>query len=329
MSWPGVIRPRRNRKNESTRRLVRESTLSVSDLIMPLFVEEGQALRTEIKSMPGIYRYSIDLLVEECQSCFELKIPAIVLFPRIEESLKNSRATESFNENGLYLRAIHAIKNNCPELTVISDVAMDPYSSDGHDGLVNDKGIIQNDETLPILQKMAVAQAKAGADWVAPSDMMDGRVRVIRDGLDDAGFQDVGILSYSAKYASSFYGPFREALDSVPKEGDKKTYQMDPANIKEALKECSLDIEEGADIVMIKPGLPYLDVLHAVCQSSPVPVAVYNVSGEYAMLQAASNQGMMDYKGSVLEVLGAFKRAGASMILSYHAKEAAAWLRNQ
>lgn len=275
--------------------------------------------------MPGIWRLSIDQVVRECKELYDLGIPAVALFPVVRESLKDKVASESKRLDGLYARAIHAIKSAVPELTVITDVAMDPYSSDGHDGLVGQKGKVLNDETLPILAQMAVVQGRAGADFVAPSDMMDGRVGYIRKALDEAGFRDTGILAYSAKYASHFYGPFRDALSSAPRRGDKKTYQMDPANAKEALREVRLDIDEGADIVMVKPGLPYLDVVRRVAQISTVPVAVYNVSGEYAMLKAAGSNGWIDYKSAVLEVMLAFKRAGAAMILTYHAKEVAQW----
>lgn len=322
------IRPRRNRISESIRRMVRENSLKTSDLIMPLFVIEGQNARQPVESMPGIDRLSTDLIVEKCKKLKDLGVPAVVLFPALDDTVKDPKATESTNENGLYQRTLRAVKEQVPEITLITDVAMDPYSSDGHDGVVNAKGEIVNDETLPILAKMAVSQAKAGADIIAPSDMMDGRIGHIRDALDDEGFTNVGIMAYSAKYASAYYGPFRDALDSAPKHGDKKTYQMDPANVKEAVREVMLDIEEGADSVMVKPGLPYLDVVRAVSEVSEVPVAVYNVSGEYAMVKAAGNNGWIDYQKVVLETLTAFKRAGADMILTYHAEEAASWLKN-
>lgn len=322
-----LIRGRRNRVSEGIRSLVREHHLQISDLIMPLFIIEGRNQKSEIASMPGIFRLSSDLIVEECRYLFSLGIPAVVLFPAIDDAKKDKIATESWNPEGLYLRTIRAIKAAVPDLVIITDVALDPYSSDGHDGFVSDEGEILNDETLPLLARMSVAQAEAGADIVAPSDMMDGRVEVIRQALDDNGFIKVGILAYSAKYASAFYGPFRDALDSAPKKGDKKTYQMDPANVREALREVSLDISEGADMVMVKPGLPYLDVLRAVSELSDVPVAVYNVSGEYAMLRAAAQNGWLDYKKVVLESLTAFKRAGADMILTYHAREAAEWMK--
>ncbi|MCM8526930.1 MAG: porphobilinogen synthase, partial [Lentisphaeraceae bacterium] len=281
MSYFLPIRCRRNRRSESIRSLVRENSVTVNDLIMPLFVIEGEKQKVEVKSMPGIFRLSIDNLRKECAELWDLGIKAVALFPAIDDSLKDKVATESTNQEGLFQRAIKAVKEETPEMLVVTDVAMDPYSSDGHDGYVEDGQII-NDKTLPILADMAVAQAKAGADIIAPSDMMDGRVDVIRTALDDAGFTDVGIMSYTVKYASAYYGPFRDALDSAPKAGDKKTYQMDPANVDEAIREVELDINEGADFVMVKPGLPYLDVVRAVAEISTVPVAVYNVSGEYA-----------------------------------------------
>jgi len=324
------IRPRRNRKSESIRSLSRENVLKASDLIMPLFLIDGENKKDEIKSMPGIFRMSLDNIIKFSEEMHGNGIPAVALFPAIEDSKKDRYATESVNDRGLYQNAIREIKKAVPDLTVITDVAMDPYSSDGHDGLVDEKsGEILNDETLPILAKMAVSQARAGADIVAPSDMMDGRVLYIRRALDEAGFTDVGILSYTAKYASAFYGPFRDALNSAPKKGDKKTYQMDPANVREAVREAELDIAEGADFIMVKPGLPYLDVVKTLAEISSVPVAVYNVSGEYAMLRAASANGWLDYKKTVMETLVSFKRAGADMILTYHAAEAAAWLKDE
>ncbi|MCP4751379.1 MAG: porphobilinogen synthase, partial [Proteobacteria bacterium] len=300
--------------------------LQVENLIMPLFVIDGDSQQQEVESMPGIFRFSSDLIVRECRELHQLGVPAVVLFPALDNSVKDPLATESCNDDGLYQRTLRAIKETVPDMTVMTDVAMDPYSSDGHDGVVAPNGLIVNDETLPILSAMAVSQARAGADVVAPSDMMDGRVGHIRRALDEEGFTQVGILAYSAKYASAYYGPFRDALDSAPKHGDKKTYQMDPANVKEAVREAELDIEEGADMVMVKPGLPYLDVVRAVSEISEVPVAVYNVSGEYAMVKAAGLKGWIDYRKVVLETLLGFKRAGASMILTYHAKEVAGWL---
>lgn len=326
MKYSLPIRCRRNRRSESLRSLVRENTVTVDDLVMPLFIIEGEKQKIEVKSLPGIYRFSIDNLKSECQELWSLGIKAVALFPALDDSLKDKLASESTNPKGLFQRAIKAVKEVTPEMLVITDVAMDPYSSDGHDGYV-ENGEIINDKTLPILADMAVSQAQAGADIIAPSDMMDGRVEVIRDALDEAGFTDVGIMSYSVKYASAFYGPFRDALDSAPKAGDKKTYQMDPANVAEATREIELDITEGADFVMVKPGLPYLDVVRAVAEMSTVPVAVYNVSGEYAMLNAAAQNGWLDYEKVVKESLLSFKRAGADIILTYHAKEFAKWLK--
>lgn len=315
-------RPRRNRRTSAIRDLVCETVLQPQDLIQPLFVMEGKNARTPIGSMPGQYRLSLDQIIETCREVLDLGIPAVALFPVIPDEKKDSRATESANANGLLQRTISEIKAKVPGLAVISDVAMDPYSTDGHDGLV-ENGEILNDETLPILVEMALAQAKAGADLVAPSDMMDGRVGAIRRALDAAGFSHVGILSYAVKYASSFYGPFREALDSAPRMGDKKTYQMDPANKREAIREALLDCEEGADIVMVKPALAYLDVISAVREAVKVPVAAYQVSGEYAMIKAAEEKGWIDGTRARNESLLAIKRAGADMILSYFAMEVA------
>ena len=324
MKYSLPIRCRRNRRSESLRSLVRENKVSTDDFIMPLFVIEGENKKIEVKSMPRIYRFSLDNLKKECSELWSLGIKAVALFPAIDDSLKDKVATEAVNPGGLFQRAIKAVKEVTPEMLVITDVAMDPYSSDGHDGYVENNEIV-NDKTLPILAAMAVSQAEAGADIIAPSDMMDGRVEVIRDALDEAGYTDVGIMSYSVKYASAYYGPFRDALDSAPKAGDKKTYQMDPANVAEATREVELDITEGADFVMVKPGLPYLDVVRAVSEISTVPVAVYNVSGEYAMLNAAAQNGWLEYEKTVKESLLAFKRAGADIILTYHAKEFAQW----
>lgn len=327
MSQFPLARPRRNRKTEAIRSLVREKSLAVTDLVLPVFLCEGSGQRQPIPSMPDVFRFSTDRLETLAKEIAGLGIPAVALFPAIAEEKKDKLATESTNREGLLMQAVHAIKAAAPGLCVITDVAMDPYSSDGHDGYVNEKGEIENDRTLDILAAMAVAQARAGADMVAPSDMMDGRVGVIREALDENGFADVGILSYAAKYASSFYGPFRDALSSAPRSGDKKTYQMDPGNVREAIREVEMDIGEGADIVMVKPGLPYLDVVRAVSEVSTVPVSVYNVSGEYAMLRAAAERGWLDYRRAVLEALLSFKRAGADMIFTYHAKEAAEWLQ--
>jgi porphobilinogen synthase len=313
-----LIRPRRNRRTPSIRGLVRENQVKAGDFIYPLFIVEGEKQKQEIASMPGVYRWSPDLLIEHAKEAFGLGILSVALFPCLDSKLKDSRAKESINPKGLLQRTVRALKEACPELCVITDVAMDPYSSDGHDGLV-EKGKILNDPSLEILSQMAVSQAKAGADLVAPSDMMDGRVKAIREALDQDGFQDVGILSYSAKYASGFYGPFREALDSAPKSGDKKTYQMDPANSKEALREVLLDIEEGADMVMVKPAMPYLDVIREVKERVDVPVAAYQVSGEYAMIQCAAEKAYLDLHSARDESLLSIKRAGADIILSYFA----------
>ena len=315
-------RPRRNRRNDATRRMVRESSLTPSDFIWPLFVIDGDDTREPIGSMPGCFRMGIHLLVAEAKEAFARGVPAVALFPALPDSEKDPTARESVNPDGLLQRTIKSLKDALPELQVITDVAMDPYSSDGHDGLV-ENGQILNDPTLEILSAMSVSQAEAGADIVAPSDMMDGRIGHIRSALDATGFTDVGIMSYAVKYASAFYGPFREALESAPKSGDKKTYQMDPANRREALREVRLDVEEGADIVMVKPGLPYLDVISAVREAVNVPVAAYQVSGEYAMIKAAGEKGWLDEDAVVAESLLSFKRAGADVILTYFAKDMA------
>lgn len=313
-------RPRRNRKSAVIRDMVQETQVTASNLIFPLFIVEGNNQRTEVSSMPGIFRLSIDQLLHEVESCLALGLRAFDLFPNIDESLKDRFATESYREGNLYLRAIEAVKSRFPEACVITDVAMDPYSSDGHDGLVKD-GEILNDETLEILGKMALAHARAGADIIAPSDMMDGRIGHIRQLLDEEGFPNVSLMSYTAKYASAFYGPFRDALDSAPKHGDKKTYQMNPANQREAMIEAELDVQEGADFLMVKPGLPYLDVIKLLHDQFDLPIAAYNVSGEYAMLKAAAQKGWLDEQRSTMEVLTSIRRAGATAILTYHAKE--------
>ncbi|MBC8287625.1 MAG: porphobilinogen synthase [Nitrospinae bacterium] len=319
-------RPRRNRLNPAIRGMIRESQVNPANLVWPAFVQEGKNLRSPIASMPGISRLSIDQLVADCQKGFDLGVPAVALFPVLEESLKNSEGKESLNPNGLLQRAVKELKKTIPGMLVITDVALDPYSSDGHDGLLKD-GKILNDETLPLLAGMAVAQAEAGADVVAPSDMMDGRIEAIRWALDEAGFQDVLICSYCAKYASAFYGPFREALDSAPKEGDKKTYQMDPANAREAIREVMLDEEEGADWILIKPGLPYLDIIRLTREHTALPVAAYHVSGEFAMLKAAAEKGWLDYDSCLIESLLSMRRAGADMIFTYGAIDAASILQ--
>jgi porphobilinogen synthase len=308
------------------RGLVRETTLSAEHLVWPLFVQEGQRNETKIASMPGQSRLSIDLLVERARGARDVGVTAVALFPALVESLKDPEGRESTNPDGLLQRAVRALKENVRDLLVITDVALDPYSSDGHDGVVvGDR--IDNEKTVPILAAMSVAQARAGADMVAPSDMMDGRVGAIRAALDEAGFADVGICSYAVKYASAFYGPFREALDSAPKSGDKKTYQMDPANVREALREIRLDEAEGADMLMVKPGLPYLDVVRYVREHTSLPVSVYHVSGEYAMLKAAAQNGWLDYDRCLLESLLGMRRAGADVIFTYGAVDAARLLK--
>ncbi|MFS8906782.1 porphobilinogen synthase [Synechococcus sp. O70.2] len=326
MSLDLIYRPRRLRRTEALRQLVQETHLRVQDLIYPLFVMEGENQRQEVESMPGCYRYTLDLLLKEVEEAANLGIPAVALFPVVPEEKKDPTGRESFNPEGLIQRAVRRLKQEIPEILVITDVALDPYSSEGHDGIVRD-GVILNDETVEVLVKQALSQAEAGTDIVAPSDMMDGRIGAIREALDEQGYTDVAILAYSAKYASAFYGPFRDALGSAPKWGDKKTYQMDPANAREALKEVELDEAEGADMVMVKPALAYLDIIYRVKEATNLPVAAYNVSGEYAMIKAAEQKGWIDGKKVMMESLLAMKRAGADMILTYFAKEAALLLR--
>ena len=321
-----MIRPRRNRKSHAIRELIAETHLRANDLIMPLFLVSGDKQKQTIKTMPNIYRYSLDLLLKECEKIQSLGIKAIALFPCLEDKLKDKIASQSYNEKGLYLSAIREIKKQFPQLLIISDVAMDPYSSDGHDGLVKN-GEILNDETLEILSRMALAQAHAGSNIIAPSDMMDGRIGHIRQALDKENFTQTNIMSYTAKYASAYYGPFRDALDSTPKIGDKKTYQMDSRNRREALLELSLDEQEGADIVMVKPGIAYLDILSDFAQNSTLPIAVYQVSGEYSMIKLACQQGIFKEEDIVLETLNSFKRAGANMILSYFSQDIAVILK--
>ena len=320
------IRPRRNRASFQIRELVREVRVSASDLILPLFVIEGDKLEEPVFSMPGISRYSIDLVVEKAVEAFGLGIPAIALFPRIDKALKNSQASEAINPTGLIQRTVSIIKKTLPDIIVITDVALDPYSSDGHDGILFNNEIV-NDQTVKILCRMAVSQAEAGADIVAPSDMMDGRIGFIRKALDEANFSRVGIMSYTAKYASNFYGPFREALNSGLKVGDKRTYQMDPGNSREALRELQLDTQEGADIVMVKPALPYLDVINRIRSQSNLPIAAYQVSGEYAMIKLAEKEGWLDISNAMEETLVSIKRAGADMILTYFALEMAKYCK--
>ncbi|MFQ3614742.1 MAG: porphobilinogen synthase [Cyanobacteriota bacterium] len=326
MSQDLIYRPRRLRRTEALRNLVQETQLRVQDLIYPLFVLEGENQRQEVESMPGCYRYSLDLLLKEVEEAAQLGIPAVALFPVVPEEKKDPTGRECFNPEGLIQRCVRRIKQEIPEILVVTDVALDPYNSDGHDGIVRD-GVILNDETVEVLVKQALSQAEAGTDIVAPSDMMDGRIGAIRQALDDQGYTDVAILAYSAKYASAFYGPFRDALGSAPKSGDKKTYQMDPANAREAIKEAELDEAEGADMLMVKPALAYLDIIYRVKESTDLPVAAYNVSGEYAMIKAAEQKGWIDGKKVMLESLLAMKRAGADIILTYFAKEVALILK--
>lgn len=324
------IRPRRNRRTVAIRSLVRETSLSPSDFIQPLFVHEGDE-DVPIASMPGCTRWSLRGLVAEAREVFEAGVPAVVIFPAIADALKTSDAAEAWNPEGLVPRAVRALKAAIPELCVITDVALDPYNADGHDGLVetDESGTVRilNDETVGALCEQALCHAVAGADIVSPSDMMDGRVGAIRGALDELGFEQVGILSYSVKFASAYYGPFRGALDSAPKAGDKKTYQMDPGNAREAIREVGLDEGEGADMVMVKPAGPYLDVIARVRESTALPVAAYQVSGEYLMIESAAAAGWIDGKAAALEALTGIKRAGADMILTYYAKRAAGWVR--
>jgi porphobilinogen synthase len=307
--------------------MVQETKLSVDDFIYPLFVMEGDNTQEEITSMPGCYRRTLDLLLVEIAECYALGIKAIALFPVVPAEKKDNQGTESYNPFGLAQRAVAAIKKATPEIMIVTDVALDPFTTHGHDGVMSAEGVILNDETVAILAKMAVSQAAVGSDMVAPSDMMDGRVGAIRQALDANGYEHVGILAYSAKYASAYYGPFREALGSAPKSGDKKTYQMDPANSREALREIELDIAEGADMVMVKPALAYLDIIHLVKANCNVPVAAYNVSGEYSMIRAAGKMGWIDEQKIILETLLSMKRAGADLILTYFAKEVAIMLK--
>lgn len=320
------IRPRRNRKNATIRAMVEETKLGAENLIYPIFLQDGKGIKSEIKSLPNNFRWSIDTLLPEVEKCLELGINTYVLFPAIEERLKDAIASHSYASDNFYLDVIRSLKDRFPEIVLMSDVAMDPYSSDGHDGLVRDGKII-NDETLPILAKMSIAQAQAGIDILGPSDMMDGRVGYIREELDQANFTDVSIMSYSVKYASAFYGPFRDALDSAPKSGDKKTYQMNPANRREALIEAELDIQEGADMLMVKPALCYLDVIASLKEKFDVPITAYNVSGECAMVYAASQNGWLNYEATMSEMLLSIRRAGADGILTYFAKDYATLLK--
>lgn len=323
MSFP-IQRPRRLRRSEAIRNFVRETRLTVQGLVYPMFVCPGSKVRTEVRSMPGVYQQSADQLVEECRDVESLGIPAVILFGLPEH--KDERGSEAFSGEGVVQRAIEAIRRAKLNLLVITDVCLCEYTSHGHCGVVKD-GVVLNDPTLEILAEEALSHARAGADIVAPSDMMDGRVGVIRRKLDEHGFADVALLSYAAKYCSGFYGPFREAAQSAPQFGDRRSYQMDPANAREALREVALDIEEGADMVMVKPALPYLDVVRMVRDRVDVPVAAYNVSGEYSMVKAAVRNGWLDEQRVVLEILTAIRRAGAEIVLTYHAKDAARWLK--
>ena len=324
-----TTRMRRMRRDGFSRRLMREHCLHTDDLIYPMFIIEGKNRTEPVASMPGIERLTIDLLLKEAEELLQLGIPAIALFPVTPADKKSEDASEAYNPDGLVQKAVRALKENCPELGIITDVALDPYTSHGQDGLIDETGYVVNDATIEVLVKQALSHADAGADIVAPSDMMDGRIGAIRDALEYAGHPNTRILAYSAKYASSFYGPFRDAVGSAGNlgKGNKYTYQMDPANSDEALREVALDIDEGADMVMIKPGLPYLDIVHRVKTEFKLPTFVYHVSGEYAMLKAAAQNGWLDEKAVVLESLLACKRAGADAILSYYAREVAGWLR--
>ena len=314
-------RPRRNRKSAAIRDLVQQNFVTKNDFIFPLFLLEGKNKKVEVEFMPGIYRWSLEMMLKEIEKCMELGIKAFDIFPVVEEKHKDGEARQSHNPDFFYLKALKTIKREFPSACIMTDVAMDPYSKDGHDGLVDEHGRILNDKTLEILGNMALAQADTGIDIIGPSDMMDGRVGHIRSVLDHHGYQEVSIMSYTAKYASAFYTPFRDALGSAPKSGDKKTYQMNPANQREAILEADLDQEEGADFLMVKPVLAYLDVIKLLKDNYSLPIAAYNVSGEYAMLKAAGLKGWLDYDQAMQEVLLSIKRAGADIILTYHAKE--------
>ena len=321
-------RPRRNRKSAAIRSMVEETKIGTEHLIYPIFLKDGKGVKEEISSLPKNYRWSIDQLLPEIEACMNLGIFTYDIFPAVEEHLKDRVASYSYAEDNFYLNAFRKLKETFPEIVLMSDVALDPYSSDGHDGLV-ENGKILNDETLPILNRMAVAQAQAGVDIIGPSDMMDGRVGSIREALDINGYTDVSIMSYSAKYASAFYGPFRDALNSAPKSGDKKTYQMNPANKREALLEAELDYLEGADMLMVKPALCYLDVIHLLKENFNIPITAYNVSGECAMVYAAAEKGWLNYDLAISEMLLSMRRAGADAILTYFAKDFATLLKNK
>ncbi|MDD7887203.1 porphobilinogen synthase [Flavivirga sp. 57AJ16] len=318
-------RNRRLRTNEAIRSLVRETIITPNDFLVPLFIVEGKGVKEEITSMPNYYRYSLDLLENEVKELWSLGLKSVLLFVKVPDNLKDNKGLEALNPNGLMQRAIKTVKNVCPGMLVMTDVALDPYSAYGHDGII-ENGKILNDKTVDVLSEMSVSHAQAGADFVAPSDMMDGRILSIREALEDEGFTDTGIMSYSAKYASAFYGPFRDALDSAPVDlinipKDKKTYQMDYTNRFEAIRETEMDIDEGADIVMVKPGLCYLDIVREIKNDVDVPVAVYQVSGEYAMLKAAAEKGWLEHDAVMMEQITAIKRAGADIIASYFAKD--------
>jgi len=318
-------RNRRLRASEAIRSLVRETIITPNDFLVPLFVVEGKGVKEEIASMPNYYRFSLDLLEKEVKDLWKLGLKSVLLFVKVSDNLKDNKGTEALNPNGLMQRAIKTVKNACPDMLVMTDVALDPFSSYGHDGIV-ENGMIVNDATVDVLAKMSISHAKAGADFVAPSDMMDGRILSIREALENEGFTNTGIMSYSAKYASAFYGPFRDALDSAPVDlvnvpKDKKTYQMDFGNRIEAVRETLMDVDEGADIVMVKPGLCYLDIVREIKNAVDVPLAVYQVSGEYAMIKAASEKGWLDHDAVMMEQITAIKRAGADIIASYFAKD--------
>ena len=313
-------RNRRLRQSQAIRHLVRETIITPSDFLVPLFVVEGKGVKEEIPSMPNYYRYSLDLLAKEVKELWQMGLCGVLVFVKVPDALKDNAGTEALNPKGLMQRAVKTIKDACPDMLVMTDVALDPYSSYGHDGIVEDQKIL-NDETVEVLAEMALSHAEAGADFVAPSDMMDGRVLTIREALEEAGYTDTGIMSYSAKYASAFYGPFRDALDSAPGFGDKTSYQMDPANRFEAVEEAQADVDEGADIIMVKPGICYLDIVRQIKNEIDVPIAVYQVSGEYAMVKAAAEKGWLDHDAVMMEQLLAIKRAGANIIASYFAKD--------
>ena len=313
-------RNRRLRQSQAIRHLVRETIITPSDFLVPLFVVEGKGVKEAIPSMPNYYRYSLDVLAKEVKELWHMGLCGVLVFVKVPEALKDNAGTEALNPKGLMQRAVKTIKDACPDMLVMTDVALDPYSSYGHDGIVEDQKIL-NDETVEVLAEMALSHAEAGADFVAPSDMMDGRILSIREALEEAGYTDTGIMSYSAKYASAFYGPFRDALDSAPGFGDKTSYQMDPANRFEAIEEAQADVDEGADIIMVKPGLCYLDIVREIKNEIDVPIAVYQVSGEYAMLKAAAEKGWLDHDAVMMEQLLDMKRAGANIIASYFAKD--------